>query len=91
MANACDETSWSTKLKGVHGAAAMRRVNMHEAKTHLSRLVNEAAAGASYVICMAGRPLVRATPLEGLCAVPDDFDQLAAQEIADLFDGIGPL
>ena len=41
----------------------MRQVNMHEAKTHLSRLVEEAAAGEPFVICKAGRPMVRVTPL----------------------------
>jgi len=81
----------------------MRQVNMHEAKTHLSRLVEEAAAGESFVICKAGRPMVRVTPLNeagtaaaplrrlgllvGQCQVPDDFDQLAVAEIADLFEG----
>lgn len=81
----------------------MRQVNMHEAKTHLSRLVDEAAAGESFVICKAGRPLVRVIPLEagagadpplrrlgllaGQCRVPDDFDQLGAAAIADLFEG----
>ena len=81
----------------------MRQVNMHEAKTHLSRLVEEAAAGESFVICKAGRPMVRVTPINeagtaaaplrrlgllvGQCQVPDDFDQLAAAEIADLFEG----
>ena len=81
----------------------MRQVNMHEAKTHLSRLVEEAAAGEPFVICKAGRPMVRVTPLNeagaaappllrlgllaGQCQVPDDFDQLAAAEIADLFEG----
>lgn len=81
----------------------MRQVNMHEAKTHLSRLVEEAAAGEPFVICKAGRPLVCVTPLNqaggadiklrrlgllaGQCEVPDDFDQIAAQEIADLFEG----
>ena len=81
----------------------MRQVNMHEAKTHLSRLVEEAGAGASFVIRKAGRPMVRVTPLHdqdsaaaprrrlgllaGECQVPDDFDRLAAAEIADLFEG----
>lgn len=76
---------------------------MHEAKTHLSRLVEEAAAGEAFVICKAGRPMVRVIPLDstggdlpplrrlgllaGQCQVPDDFDQLAAAEIADLFEG----
>ena len=81
----------------------MRQVNMHEAKTHLSRLVEEAAAGSGFVICKAGRPMVRVTALDdgdgretprrrlgllaGQCQVPDDFDQLATAEIADWFEG----
>ena len=81
----------------------MRQVNMQEAKTHLSRLVEEAAAGEPFVICKAGRPMVRVTSLNeagaaaaplrrlgllvGHCQVPDDFDQLGAAEIADLFEG----
>lgn len=81
----------------------MRQVNIHEAKTHLSRLVEEAAAGEPFVICKAGRPMVRVTRLDegdraaaprrrlgllaGQCQVPDDFDQMAASEIADLFEG----
>jgi antitoxin (DNA-binding transcriptional repressor) of toxin-antitoxin stability system len=64
---------------------------MHEAKTHLSRLGEEVAAGAPFVICKAGRPLVCVTPLDtgdspalplrrlgllaGQCQVPDDFDR----------------
>ena len=74
---------------------------MHEAKTHLSRLVEEAAAGQSFVICKAGHPMVRVSPLDaptvhvpqrlgllrGACSVPDDFDQISAAEIADLFEG----
>ena len=78
-------------------------MNMHEAKTHLSRLVQEAAAGEPFLICKAGRPLVRVSPLDGehsvaaprrrlgllagQCQVPDDFDPRAAAEIADLFEG----
>jgi prevent-host-death family protein len=83
--------------------AAMRRVNMHEAKTHLSRLVEEAAEGETFVICKAGKPMVRVTPLndeppappqkrrlgllQGQCEVPGDFDRMAGEEIADLFEG----
>jgi prevent-host-death family protein len=80
---------------------SLKHVNMHEAKTHLSRLVDEAAAGQPFVICKAGQPLVRVSPLEeattqpprrlgllkGQCSVPDDFDQIAAGTIADLFEG----
>lgn len=80
----------------------MRQVNMHEAKTHLSRLVEEAAAGDGFLICKAGKPMVRVTPIEasdsatpsrrrlgllnGECSVPDNFDQLVSDTIADLFD-----
>ena len=84
----------------------MRQVNLHEAKTHLSRLVAEAVAGESFVICKAGKPLVQVTRLAGAdddtanpprrrlgllagqCSVPDDFDQIAVGEIADLFEGL---
>jgi len=76
---------------------------MHEAKTHLSRLVEEAAAGEPFLICKAGRPMVLVSPLKegdssaaprrrlgllaGQCQVPDDFDRIAAAEIANLFEG----
>ena len=83
----------------------MRQVNLHDAKTHLSRLVAEAVAGEGFVICKAGRPLVQVTRLgepdalnqpprrrlgllAGQCSVPDDFDRIAAEEIADLFAGV---
>ena len=82
----------------------MKQVNMHEAKTHLSRLVEEAAAGQAFVICKAGKPMVRVTPLaqsgdpaavlprlgllRGQVSVPDDFDRIGQEEIADLFEGI---
>ena len=65
--------------------------------------MEEAAAGQAFVICKAGRSMVRVTPLNeagaaaaplrrlgllvGQCQVPDDFDQLGAAEIADLFEG----
>lgn len=96
--------TWSTKLVEVDGAV-MKQVNMHEAKTHLSRLVDEAAAGQAFVICKAGKPMVRVTPLNqpdaaapvrsrlgmlrGQLSVPDDFDRMGQEEIADLFEGIG--
>ena len=41
----------------------MRQVNLHEAKTHLSRLVAEAVAGESFVICKAGKALVQVSRL----------------------------
>jgi prevent-host-death family protein len=44
-------------------------VNIHEAKTHLSRLVEQAAKGNEFVIAKAGRPMVRVVPIENLPAV----------------------
>ena len=77
----------------------MRTVNIHEAKTHLSRLVEQAAKGESFVIAKAGKPLVKVTPLDapaagearrlgfmaGQIEVPDDFDRMGAEEIEQLF------
>ena len=77
----------------------MRTINIHEAKTHLSRLVEEAAKGEPFIIAKAGRPLVKVTPLDaptgsdirrvgfmaGEIAVPDDFDEMGRNEIERLF------
>jgi prevent-host-death family protein len=77
----------------------MRTVNIHEAKTHLSRLVEQAARGEPFVIAKAGKPLVKVTALDapsavqvrrlgflaGQIAVPDDFDRMGSAEIAQLF------
>jgi prevent-host-death family protein len=75
----------------------MVTVNMHEAKTQLSKLVDQAARGEAFVIAKAGKPLVKvsaldtpATPhrlgfLAGEIAVPDDFNQLGDREIRALF------
>jgi prevent-host-death family protein len=64
----------------------MKTVNLHAAKTHLSRLVDEAAAGQEIVIAKAGKPIVRLTPvvagqrrtgfgrLRGKVRISDDFD-----------------
>jgi prevent-host-death family protein len=79
----------------------MRTINIHEAKTHLSRLVEEAAKGDVFIIAKAGKPLVKVSPLSeedvrckeklafmvGEISVPDDFDSLGAAEIKSLFDG----
>ncbi len=81
----------------------MRTVNIHDAKTHLSRLVEEAAKGEPFVIAKAGRPMVKVVPLgehserpygrlgfmTGAFAVPDDFDRIGAEEIEQLFGGEG--
>jgi prevent-host-death family protein len=79
----------------------MRTINIHEAKTHLSRLVEQAAAGEPFVIAKAGKPMVRVTALDaptgpqmrrlgflsGEIAVPEDFDRMGGEEICDLFGG----
>jgi prevent-host-death family protein len=75
----------------------MSTVNIHEAKTQLSRLVDKAAKGESFVIAKAGKPLVKVSALdapaepkrlgflEGEIEVPDDFDRMGEREIAALF------
>ncbi len=79
----------------------MKSVNIHEAKTHLSRLVDQAAKGESFVIAKAGKPLVKVSALSspdsaeikrtgfmsGQFSVPDDFDRMGAAEIERLFGG----
>ena len=76
----------------------MKTVNMHDAKTHLSRLVEAAAQGEPFVIARAGRPLVKVVPLAPEAAagrrvgfmdghVPDDFDAMGRGEVERLFGG----
>jgi prevent-host-death family protein len=79
----------------------MQTVNIHEAKTHLSRLVEEAAKGEPFVIAKAGKPLVKVTALDapvagrvrrlgfmaGRILVPDDFDRMGSGEIERMFGG----
>ena len=79
----------------------MRTVNMHEAKTHLSRLVEEAARGEPFIIAKAGKPVAKVTALDaptgarkrrlgflrGEIEVPDDFDRMGSEEIQRLFEG----
>ena len=79
----------------------MLTINIHEAKTHLSRLVEEASQGKSFIIAKAGKPLVKVTPLsekeqkdeqklgfmKGELVVPDDFDSMGESEIIQLFEG----
>jgi prevent-host-death family protein len=76
----------------------MAIVNIHDAKTNFSRLVDQAAAGEEIIIAKAGKPVARLVPLArahrskrrlGLAAgklrVPADFDRMFADEIAVLF------
>ena len=78
----------------------MQTVNIHEAKTHLSRFVDQAAAGEEIVIARAGRPVARLVALApaklqprplGLgkdrFTLPKNFDSLHASEIQQMFEG----
>ena len=79
----------------------MRKVNMREAKTHLSCLVERAAKGEAFIITKAGKPLVKVVPLSsgeeagprrlgflaGEITVPDDFDRMSQDEINRQFRG----
>jgi prevent-host-death family protein len=77
----------------------VRQVNIHEAKTHLSRLVEEVAAGEEIVIAKAGRPIAKLVPVEreveprqlgalrGKIWMADDFDQPLPPEILARFHG----
>lgn len=76
----------------------MKTVNIHEAKTHLSRLIDGAVKGEAFIIAKAGKPLVKVAMLdeqppqrsgflEGQIDCPDDFDTMFADEIADMFEG----
>ena len=77
----------------------MKQVNIHDAKTNLSRLVDEAAKGEPFVIAKAGKPLVKVMALDapapgkarrlgflpGGVLVPDDFDRMGEAAISRLF------
>ena len=79
----------------------MTTINIHEAKTQLSRLVDEAAKGKPFVIAKAGKPLVKVTALDtptgkqmrrlgflrGQFKVPDDFNTMGSLEIRRMFGG----
>ena len=79
----------------------MKSVNIHQAKTHLSKLVEEAAKGEPFVIAKAGKPIVKVVPLDapqnptpkrvdflaGQFSVPDDFDDMGAGDMEALFNG----
>ena len=77
----------------------MQTVNIHEAKTHLSRLIVQAQQGDPFVIAKSGKPLVMVSAiskvqntaekrlgfLRGTMHVPSDFDQMGEDTIASLF------
>jgi len=79
----------------------MQTVNIHEAKTHLSKLIAKAAAGEPFIIAKAGKPMVKVVPLDapeppktsrlgfmkGQLKIPDDFDTMCEKEIEEMFYG----
>ena len=79
----------------------MKTVNIHEAKTQLSRLIEETSKGEAFVIAKAGKPVVKVTALSaptgtqirrlgfmtGQISVPDDFDRMGKEEIEGIFGG----
>jgi len=79
----------------------MKTVNIHEAKTQLSKLVEQASKGESFIIAKAGKPVAKVTALSaptgaqvrrlgfmaGQISVPDDFDRMGKKEIERIFAG----
>ena len=76
---------------------AMHPVTVHEAKTHLSRLLREVVEGEDVVITRSGRPVARLVPIErkrpvfgvdeGRFVVPDDFDEPLDEGLLRAFEG----
>jgi prevent-host-death family protein len=79
----------------------MRTVNVHAAKTHFSRLLDEVAGGEEIVIAKAGKPVAKLAPLTpqhdrpkrrlgalaGVAVVPADFDAPLPDHVIDTFEG----
>lgn len=77
----------------------METVNIHDAKTRLSKLVDHASKGEPFIIAKAGRPVAKVMAIEapepaetrrlgfltGEIEVPDDFDRMGEEDIARLF------
>ena len=74
-------------------------INIHEAKTHLSKIVDDVAAGAEVIIAKAGKPMARLSPisaparpkklglLKGRIKVPDDFNEPLDDAVIVDFEG----
>ena len=78
----------------------MQTVNIHNAKTNLSKLIDKAVKGEAFIIAKAGKPLVKVVALtqgdapkprigfmKGRISVPANFDELGREEVAELFQG----
>ena len=77
----------------------MEYVNIHQAKTHLSSLLEKVVVGESFVIAKSGKPMATVIPfsgtkkqrigfLKGRVSIPDDFDRMGEKEITGMFEGI---
>jgi prevent-host-death family protein len=76
----------------------MKTVNIHKAKTNLSKLIEQAVNGEPFIIANAGKPLVKVTRIDapikqkklgfmlGQLSIPEDFDTLGADKINQLFN-----
>jgi prevent-host-death family protein len=76
----------------------MRTVNIHAAKTHLSRLIEDAAGGEEIIIAKAGKPVARLCALEapkrrrvlgllkGKLHLPDDYEAPLPEDVAASFE-----
>ena len=79
----------------------IQTVNIHEAKTQLSKLVDQASKGEPFIIAKAGKPMVKVIPVDapvpkkvkrlgfmsGQIAIPEDFDAMGSAEIEQIFEG----
>jgi prevent-host-death family protein len=79
----------------------METINIHQAKTHLSSLLERVSRGEEIMIAKAGKPIARLMPLsqhappamkrigfmKGQFTIPDDFDKLASDDIALMYEG----
>ncbi|MCH9696901.1 MAG: type II toxin-antitoxin system Phd/YefM family antitoxin [Gammaproteobacteria bacterium] len=77
----------------------MKMINIHEAKTHLSKIAESVAAGDEVIIAKAGKPMMKLTAyqqppvkrrfglLKGQIEISDDFDTALPDEVLDRFEG----
>ncbi len=76
----------------------MKIINIHEAKTHLSKIAEEVAAGKEIIVGKAGKPMMKLIPitdkqkqiklgaLKGKIKIAEDFDEPLPQKILDSFE-----
>jgi prevent-host-death family protein len=79
---------------------AMRKINIHQAKTHLSRLLEDVAKGEPFIIAKSGKPIAKVFPFEveqnsshtssrigfmkGMYTIPDNFEELEREADAEI-------